>query len=68
MAEALALPESSRAEVAARLLASLESPIDSLSDEALVEEAQKRSEQMDNDPSCVVTHEQFMAEFRDRSK
>lgn len=68
MTKALALPESSRAKIAARLLASLAGSNTSLNDDNLVIEAQRRSDEMADDPSCVMNHEEFMAEFRNRVK
>ena len=65
--EALALSEACRAEVAARLLDSLSSPDEPLSDDALHAEAEGRSEEMDRDPSATVAHKDFLQAFRDRN-
>lgn len=55
---ALKLPESDRARLAADLLDSLPGVLVD-EDEGLAE-AQRRSEEMDRDPSVCMTHEEFL--------
>ncbi len=55
---ALKLPESDRARLAADLLDSLPGVLVD-EDEGLAE-AQRRSEEMDRDPSVCLTHEEFL--------
>jgi putative addiction module component (TIGR02574 family) len=62
---ALSLPEQERAKLANRLIASL--PPD-FTDEDELEEARRRSREMDEDPSKVLTHEEFFKFFEDRRK
>lgn len=66
--EALALPEPGRAEVAARLLESLGGPGIAMADAQVLEEAKRRSDEMDEDPANTVTHEEFVEGFRARQK
>ena len=68
LTEALALPERGRAEVAARLLQSLGGPGDPMADDELLEEARRRSEEMDQDPASSVSHEEFVQGYRAREK
>ena len=56
---ALQLPEADRAKLAAGILDSLP-PIFSDEDEGLAE-AHRCGEEMDRDPSCCLTHEEFVA-------
>lgn len=62
--EALAfgLSESDRAKLAAELLDSL--PAVLADDDEGVAEALRRSEEMDRDPSCSLTHEEFVKAVR----
>lgn len=62
---ALSLPENERAKLGDRLIASL--PPDFI-DEDELEEARRRSREMDEDPSRVLTHEEFFKFFEDRRK
>lgn len=68
LTKALALSEKGRAEIASKLLASLGTPDDSMGDAELIVEAGRRSEEMERDPSCVVTHEEFVNQFRRRGQ
>lgn len=63
--EALArkLPESDRAKLAAGMLESLP-PVLSDPDDG-VAEARRRSEEMDRDPSCCLSHDEFVAAVRE---
>lgn len=63
--QALNLPDQDRAKLADRLLASL--PPDFTDDEE-IEEALRRSREMDKDPSRVISHEEFFKFFEDRRK
>lgn len=63
--QALDLPDQERAKPADRLIASL--PPD-FTDDDEIEEALRRSREMDNDPSRVISHEQFFKFFEDRRK
>lgn len=63
--QALSLPEQDRARLADRLIASL--PIDFI-DEDEIEEALRRDREMDEDPSKVISHEEFFKFFEDRLK
>lgn len=63
--QALSLPDQDRARLADRLIASL--PLDFI-DEDELEEARRRSREMDEDPSKVLTHEEFFKFFEDRRK
>jgi putative addiction module component (TIGR02574 family) len=62
---ALSLSDNERAKLADRLIESL--PKDFV-DEDELEEARRRSREMDEDPSKVITHEQFFKFFEDRRK
>jgi putative addiction module component (TIGR02574 family) len=62
---ALSLSDNERAKLADRLIESL--PEDFV-DEDELEEARRRSREMDEDPSKVITHEQFFKFFEDRRK
>ena len=66
--EALALPERGRAEVAARLLQSLGGPGAAMTDAEVLEEAKRRSAEMDEDPANSVSHEEFVEGYRARQK
>jgi len=63
--QALSLPEQDRARLADRLIASL--PEDFV-DEDDIREALRRDREMDEDPSKVISHEEFFAFFEDRRK
>jgi hypothetical protein len=63
--QALSLPDQDRARLADRLIASL--PPDFTDDEE-IDEALRRSIEMDRDPSRVISHEQFFKFFEDRRK
>jgi len=60
--QALRLPDSSRARLAEKLIASLPSPFADADDD-WVEEAMRRSREMDENPEMSLTHEEFMASF-----
>ena len=62
---AFSLPEQERAMLAERLWESL--PEDFI-DEAEIEEALHRSREMDEDPTKVISHEEFFRFFRERRK
>lgn len=61
--QALSLPEQDRARLADRLIASL--PEDFI-DEDELEEALRRSREMDEDPSTVISLEEFDRFFEER--
>lgn len=61
--KALSLSDNDRAKLADKLIASL--PLDFIDDDEL-EEARRRSREMDEDPSKVLTHEEFFNFFKDR--
>lgn len=63
--KAMSLPDGDRAKLADRLLASLPSDF---TDDAEVDEALRRSEEMDKDPSRVLSHEEFFLFFEERRK
>ena len=63
--QALDLPDQDRARLADKLLASL--PPDFTDDEE-IEEALRRSREMDKDPNRVISHEEFFKFFEDRRK
>jgi hypothetical protein len=63
--QALNLPDQDRARLADRLIASL--PPD-FTDHDEIEEALRRSKEMDKDPSRVLSHEEFFKFFEDRRK
>jgi putative addiction module component (TIGR02574 family) len=65
--QALRLPDSSRAKLAEKLIASLPSPfVDE--DEDWVEEALRRDREMDENPDSVMTHEEFFTSLREHIK
>ena len=68
LSEALALPEKDRAEVIVKLIESLGAPASGMSDEEAIAEAERRSEEMDRDPSYSISHEEFLRVFEDRKK
>lgn len=63
--QALSLPDQERAKLADRLIASL--PPD-FTDDDEIEEALRRSKEMDKDPSRVISHEEFFASLREHVK
>ncbi len=63
--QALDLPDQERAKLADRLIASL--PPDFTNDDE-IEEALRRSKEMDSDPNRVISHEEFFKFFEDRRK
>jgi hypothetical protein len=63
--QALSLPDQDRANLADLLIASL--PEDFI-DEDELEEALRRDREMDEDPSKVLSHEEFFKFFDDRRK
>ena len=63
--QALNLPDQDRAKLVDRLIASL--PLDFTDDEE-IEEALRRSREMDEDPSRVISHEEFFKFFEERRK
>lgn len=62
---AFSLPPNDRAKLADRLWESL--PEDYI-DEAELAEAVRRDREMDEDPSKVISHEEFFKFFKDRRK
>lgn len=62
---AFRLPMNERAKLADRLLASL--PAD-FTDEEEIELALRRDREMDEDPSKILSHEEFFQYFKDRRK
>ena len=68
LTEALALPEKGRAEVASKLIQSLGAPTRAMGDEEAIAEAKRRSEEMDNDPSCSLSHDEFLKQFENRRR
>ncbi len=63
--EALDLSDQDRARLADRLIASL--PVD-FTDEDEIEEALRRSSEMDKDPSRIISHKEFFKVFEERRK
>jgi hypothetical protein len=61
---ALSLTESERARLAEKLLASLPPDFDGNDDDG-IEEALRRSREMDEDPEMSISHEEFMASFEE---
>ncbi len=61
--KALALTDQERAKLADKLLASL--PPD-FTDEDELQEALRRDREMDEDPSKVISHDEFMRFFEER--
>jgi len=62
---AFSLTKTERGELISKLIVSLEPPFDE--DDDWVAEAIRRDREMDENPDCVLTHEEFMAgleEFR----
>ena len=62
---ALSLSDNERAQLADRLIESLP---ENFIDELELEEARRRSREMDEDPSKVLTHDEFFKFFEDRRK
>jgi Putative addiction module component len=60
--QALRLPDSSRAKLAEKLIASLPSPFVE-DDDDWVEESMRRSREMDENSEMSLSHEEFMASF-----
>lgn len=56
------LSEKERAQLAGKLLDSLPSPFDDLEDDG-VEEALRRSREMDDDPALSLSEDEFFASF-----
>jgi putative addiction module component (TIGR02574 family) len=65
--QALKLPDSSRAKLAEKLIASLPSPFAD-EDEDWVEEALRRDREMNENPDSVMTEEEFFASLRQHLK
>lgn len=63
--QALKLPVQERARLADRLIASLPSDF---TDEGEIEEALRRSKEMDRDPSRAISHEEFFKFFEERRR
>ena len=63
--QALDLPDQDRARLADRLIASLPP---SFTDDHEIEEAIRRSREMDKDPSRAISHEEFFKFFEERRK
>ena len=63
--QALNLTDQDRARLADRLIASL--PMD-FTDDVEIEEALRRSREMDRDSSCAISHDEFFEFFEDRRK
>lgn len=65
--QALRLPDSSRARLAEKLIASLPSPfVDE--DEEWIEEALRRDREMDENPDSVMSEEEFFNSLRQHIK
>jgi len=62
---AFRLPEQERAQLAGKLLASLPSPTEDDDDDDGVEEALRRSREMDENPAVSLNEEQFFASFEE---
>lgn len=62
---ALSLPDNERAKLADRLIESL--PPD-FTDDDEIDEALRRSREMDRDPSRAISHEEFFKFFEERRK
>lgn len=62
--QALSLPDSTRAKLAEKLIASLPSPF-TASDEDWVEEATRRDRELDEDPGSGMTHDEFFTSLRE---
>ena len=62
--QALKLPESSRAKLAEKLIASLPSPFVA-EDDDWVDEASRRDREMDEDPDSVMTHAEFFDSLKE---
>ena len=62
--QALRLPDSSRAKLADKLIASLPSPFVA-EDDDWVKEASRRDREMDENPASVMTHEEFFTSLRE---
>jgi len=60
---AFTLPENERAKLADKLIDSLS---EDFIDEAEIDEALRRDREMDEDPSKVLSHEEFFRFFRER--
>jgi hypothetical protein len=60
--KAMSLTKMERGALASRLIASLGSPVDDDEDDG-VEEALRRSREMDENPAMSLTEEEFMAGF-----
>jgi putative addiction module component (TIGR02574 family) len=65
--QALKLPDSSRAKLVEKLIASLPAPFVA-EDEEWVEEALRRDREMDGNPDSVMTHEEFFTSLREHIK
>lgn len=63
--QALSLSDQDRANLADRLIASL--PPD-FTDDGEIEEALRRSREMDRDPNRVISHAEFFKFFEDRRR
>ena len=61
---ALALPESERLELADALWQSLPDDMEEMDDEALAAELQRRSEEMDRDPTAGVSWEEVRGKLK----
>ena len=61
--EVLQLPESEKSEVIRRVLERMEQVRE---EQELLEEAERRDSEMDSDPSCVLSENEFLASFADR--
>ena len=61
--EVLQLPESEKSEVIRRVLERMEQVRE---EQELLEEAGRRDSEMDSDPSCVLSENEFLASFADR--
>ena len=61
--KAMSLTKMERGDLASRLIASLGTPFDDNDEDDWVEEALRRSRQMDENPEMSLTEEEFFASF-----
>jgi putative addiction module component (TIGR02574 family) len=63
---ALSLTDNERAQLAERLLSSLPGVL--VDEDGGVEEALRRDAEMDTDPKKIISHDEFLEFFRNRSR
>ena len=61
--EVLQLPEPDKSELVRRVLEHMEHTWE---EQELLDEAERRDKEMDSDPSCVLSENDFLATFADR--